>query len=290
MWFYFALFFAIWSAFSTLLVKKELIRAIAPLPLTFILLGTSLVPMFILLQFTGGIPHATNMFYLFMFCSAVLDSVGFVISFKAIKITDISLLAPISSFGPVFTTIFAIYALNEQPSSLKLFGILLIVLGSYLLNVSTIRGGLLAPFKKLFSNRGVLLFLFSNLLWTVTPIFQKKAISEMSPSIPLYAPFIGFCFVVLILAPFALKKTLSYIKVFPKYFKWVAVNGIGTAFAQFAAYTAFALGDVIYVNPVLKLTGIFTIILGGAVLKEKNIGERLLGTAVMLVGVLILIL
>lgn len=183
MWFGYALFFAVWSSFATLIIKKQS-RDFNPLVLTFILLIVSTPAVFGLLFFAGGIPNVTPNFYWYMFVSAILDSIAFVASFYAVKMTDISLLAPISSFGPIFTTFIAMRTLNEFPTPFKFFGIILVVIGSYFLNLKDAKRGIFIPFKTLFSNRGVLLFVLSNFLWAITPILQKKAIFETTPSVP----------------------------------------------------------------------------------------------------------
>jgi len=289
MWFFYSLFFAIWSAVSIFLIKRTT-KYINPLPLLFILFLFAIPATFVLLQFVGGIPATTPEFYLYMFIAALLDTVMFVSFFSAVHQSEISLLAPISSFSPVFTTIIAIFALGEIPTFLKLVGILIVVFGAYLLNISDLKHGFLSPFKNLFSHRGVRLYLLANFLLTITPIFQKKAIFETTPQVPLYASFIGMCLVALFLSPFTLRKSLSYKKEVPSHLKTFLIYGVGTALAQLAAYTAFSLTHVGYVTTVMRLSGLFSVFIGGFFLKEGRIKERLLGAGVMILGTLILAL
>ncbi|OGH15133.1 MAG: hypothetical protein A2860_00050 [Candidatus Levybacteria bacterium RIFCSPHIGHO2_01_FULL_37_33] len=208
MWFYYSLFFAIWGALQTFFTKS-LTKKISPLPLLYIFFLFNIPITFILLLFLGGVPHATANFYLYIGIAAILDTIAFVSSYVAISQSSISLISPISSFSPVFTTLIAIFVLNEVPTPLKFAGILLVVVGAYLLNVADVKQGALTPFKTLFSHKGVLLFLLANFLWSITPIFQKKAIFETSPSVPLFASVIGMCFVFLFLTPFAFKKAIK---------------------------------------------------------------------------------
>lgn len=289
MWFFYSLFFAAWSAVSIFLIKRTT-KFINPLPLLLILFLFAIPATFILLLFTGGIPTTTSEFYVYMLIAALLDTAVFVSYFSAINQSAISLLAPISSFSPVFTTIIAIFALGEIPSLPKLLGILIVVFGAYLLNISDIKQGLFSPFKNLFSHRGVRLFLLANLLLSITPIFQKKAIFETTPQVPLYASFIGMCFVALFLAPFTLRKALSYKGQIPSHLKWFLIYGVGTALSQLAAYTAFSLANLGYVTTVMRLSGLFTVLIGGIFLKETRIKERLLGGGVMVIGALVLAL
>ncbi|MEK7534510.1 MAG: DMT family transporter [Patescibacteria group bacterium] len=289
MWVLYALFFAVWASLSTLLVK-DLTKKINYLPLLYALFAFSIPITFVLLLFLGGIPKVTPQFYLYMGASALLDTIAFVSSFLAISRSSISILSPISSFSPVFTTLIATVTIHEVPTTIKFIGILIVVFGAYLLNVADIKQGIMAPFKSLFVNKGVILFLLANLLWAVTPIFQKKAIFETSPQIPLFASLFGMFLVFLLMTPFTFKKSITYIKEIKVNIKWFVLNGIGTAFSQAAAYAAFSLVFVGYATSVFRLSTLFIIILGGVFLREKRIKERLLGGVIMLIGTVLLAL
>lgn len=225
-----------------------------------------------------------------MFTAALLDVVAFISLFKAIEKTQISIVSPISSFTPLFTTLIAAFALRESPAFIKLVGILLIVAGAYLLNLSEARLGILAPFKKLIKTTGVQLAFLSTFIWAITPIFQKKAIFETSPQVPLFAAFVGMCFVFIILLPFTFHKALRYKKEVSKEIKWFLLYGVGVAFAQLAAYTAFSQANVGYVATIMRMSGLFSVILGGTILKEGNMKERLIAAGIMIFGVLLLAL
>lgn len=287
MWFYYSLFFAIWYAAQTFLTKK-LIKSISPLALFYSFLFFNIPTTLALLLIVGKIPQVAGSFYLYMGIAGFLDAIAFAASYAAISRSAISLLSPISSFTPIVTTFIAALTIHEIPTPGKFLGIALIVIGAYLLNVSDIRQGILVPFKTLFTNKGVLLFLLANFIWGITPIFQKKAIFETSPQVPLFASIIGMCFVFLFLTPFAFKKAIASLREVEKNIKWFIANGVGTAFSQAAAYAAFALVFVGYATSIFRLSSLFIIILGGVFLKEQRIKERLLGAFVMLLGAILL--
>lgn len=289
MWVFYSLFFAVWSAAQAFLTKN-LTKKIGPLPLLYIFFLFNIPITFVLLLFLGGIPQVTQNFYLYIGIAGALDALAFVCSILAIARSPISLIAPIASFSPVFTTFIAVFALNEVPTPSKFAGILFVVIGAYLLNVVDIKQGILTPFKTLFSHKGVLLFLIANLIWGITPIFQKKAIFETYPQIPLFASVVGMIFVFIFLTPFAFKKAMKSIKEVKANTKWFVINGVGNAFAQAAAYAAFALVFVGYASSIFRLSTLFIIILGGVFLKEERIKERLLGASVMLLGAILLAL
>jgi uncharacterized membrane protein len=289
MWVFYSLFFAVWGALQTFFTKN-LTKKISPLALLYVFFLFNIPFAFILLFFLGGIPHVSVNFYLYIGIAGFLDAIAFICAYLAISKSAISLIAPISSFSPVFTTFIAIFALNEIPAPIKFGGILLVVAGAYLLNIADAREGILTPFKTLFSHKGVLLYLIAYFIWSITPIFQKKAIFETSPQVPLFAAIVGMVFCLIFLTPFAIKKAIKNFREVKSNLKWFVINGVGTAFSQAAAYAAFALVFVGYATSIFRLSALFIIIMGGVFLKEKRIKERLLGASVMLVGAILIAL
>jgi len=289
MWISYSLYFAIFSALSTFLIKS-LTKKINYFALLYILLAFSIPSTFVLLLFLGGIPKVTPNFYLYIGASAVLDTIAFISSFLAISQSAISVLSPISSFSPVFTTIIAAFTIHEIPTPIKFVGILFVVLGAYLLNVSDIKHGLMTPYKRLFSNKGVALYLLSTFILSITPIFQKKAIFETHPQIPLFPSLFGMILVFTFLTPFAFKKAIKYHKEIRANLKWFVLNGVGSAFGQAAAFAAFSFVFVGYATSIFRLSTLFIIILGGVFLKEERIKERLLGGVVMILGTVLIAL
>jgi drug/metabolite transporter (DMT)-like permease len=290
MWVFYSLFFAIWSSFQILITKKLTQKNLSSVVVMYASLVFNILAIFLLLFFVGGIPSVTTNFYLYMGISGFLDTIGFASFYYAISRSSISHISPIGAFGPVFTTLIAVFVLHEIPGPIKFLGILLVVIGAYLLNIASVKEGIMEPFKKLFSNKSVLLYLLSTFLWGITPIFQKKAIFETSPQIPLFASLMGFVFGFIFLTPLALKKTLQSMGKIKANLKLFIVGGIGTAFSQAAAFAAFALVFVGYATSVFRLSSLFTIFLGAILLKEKNIKEKLLGASVMVLGALLIAL
>lgn len=251
----------------------------------------SLIPfMLILILVLGGIPSLSAKFYPLILSASVLDAIAAISAIYAIKISPISLLSPISSFNPVFTTIIASLTLHEVLNPIKYLGILIVVIGSYLLNITDLKGGLLLPFKKLFTNRGVLFFMLANFIWAITPIFQKQAIFQTKPLVPLFPSFFESIIVIIFLTPIVLVKTKNQITQIKNNWKLLLLLGPFGALAQWAAFTAFSLSDLGLVTSVFKLSILFTILWGFIFFKEERIKERLLGASVMIAGTLMLLL
>jgi len=289
MWFFLALFFALWTSISISIVK-HLTKSVSTLTLLFISNLFILPFMLLILSSTGGLPHFTPKFFILMLISSILDVTAAIFSLRAIKEAPISLISPVSSFNPVFTTLTASLFLKEIPSVIKFIGIMVVVAGSYLLNIADIKGGIFAPFKKLFSNRAVLLFLTANFLWAITPIFQKNAIFETSPTTPLFPSFFGSILIGLIITPFALRNVKNEVKPIRQNIGWFFLIAPFSALAQWAAFSAFFLTNVGYATAIFKLSTLFTILWGALLFKEQRIKERLLGASVMVVGTILLVI
>lgn len=169
MWLPLSLYFALWIAIS-LIIFKRLMRTIPPMLFLLLNIVCTAPFMFMLIFFSGGIPHLSHQFYWLTFVSGVLDTVAAICSIMAIKKSPISLISPISSFNPVFTTIIAAFTIGEIPSNVKLLGIIVIVIGSYVLNIKDFKTSIFTPVQKLVRDKGVQLFFAANFIWAVTPI------------------------------------------------------------------------------------------------------------------------
>jgi drug/metabolite transporter (DMT)-like permease len=227
-----------------------------------------------------------------MIIAGVLDALAFIASTIAIKRSSISLLAPISSFNPVFTTLFAIVGLGEIPTFTRLLGIIIVVIGAYLLNIQDLKEGILMPFKKLFADKSVQLFLFANVIWGLTPIFQKQALLSTMPHAPLFVSLIGFFVMTISILPFVynqLPKISGFI-VQNYNVMWFVLIALGGVTSTAAAFTVFSLTNVGYATAVFKLSVLFTVLGGAFFFKEKNIKQRLFASVVMLLGTMLLLL
>ncbi len=288
MWFVYSLFFAFWTSIG-IIILKHITKGFKPASLAITVNIFTIPFMVILVLLFFRIPEVSLNFFKFVLMSSVLDATAAILYFKALTISPVSLISPISSFNPVFTLVFALILLGETPTPVKFLGILVIVAGSYLLNISSIKQGILRPFKDLYTHRGVQLFLIVNLIWGFTPILQKQAIFETLPVTPIFPSLIGAIIVTLFLFPFAFREKVPDAS-FKKYAKWFLILGPFTALATLAAFTAFSLTNLSYVTAIFKLSTLFTVILGALFFKETNIKERFAGAAVMVSGTFLLVL
>lgn len=198
MWFYYGLITAICTTINTLITKK-VVKKHDTLSVAFITILISIPCMLAILFVTNGFPEIIDQqFYVNMGISSIFDVVAFASAIYALSISDVSLLGPLSSLSIIFTTILAWIFLKETPEPLKLAGIISVAIGAYWLNIESRTKGIIRPFVDLFKHRGIQFFLLSAIIWSITPLFQKRHYSmftlkvrSLLPSLAIYS--LGLC-------------------------------------------------------------------------------------------------
>lgn len=295
MWFIFALTFALTNTFSVIIAKRVMKEASEYLYLW--LVGFFTIPFLLLIViFFFQIPQVDKTFILAVLASIILDVFAAIFAYRAIKISEISLVAPISAFNPVFTSFIALIFLREVINLRSWIGIILICVGAYILQLSKKEKGLfysktnfVYPIKTLLTHKGVMLSLVAYFIWAITPIFQKTAILHTTPTVPPFVSLTGMAGTNIIFGLMVMKSYPTNIfKITKKFLPLLILVGVLGGVGQAAAFMAFSQGSLGFVTAIFKLSMIFTVIFGWFFFKEKNIQDRLLGSLVMLGGVIFL--
>lgn len=288
MWVVFALGAAVLTSFNPILYKRMLKDA-EPLVAVWgvTLLALPLLGMFTL-ALTPQFPRLDGLFLLSLSGSAGLNVVAHLASTKALKLEDASLVTPLLIFSPVFTVLISAVFLGETPSARGVLGVTLVLIGAYWLNRSSTDW--LAPFKALAFKPGVGLVLLAGLLWAVTPLFEKTAIRHTLPESPRLVAFVATALIVILLTPaVAVSGRPGIGKLFLHRREWLLAALIAGS-APILGYTAFSLGFVGYVTTLFRLSTIMTVLWGGLFLKERNLGQRLPGSLMMVAGAILIAL
>ena len=287
MWFFFALTFALVTSF-TVIIAKRIMKDMDEY--SYLWLGAIFsIPFFLaIILFFYQIPKVDGTFFLAIGLSTVLGASGGILAYRAIRISEVSLVIPMAAFNPLFTTIISFFVLAEKLSLKEILGIIIVVIGAYLLQVSKAKEGFFAPIKALATHKGVQLSLVAYFLWAITPVFEKTAIFHTSPRVPPFASMVGTLLSIIFYGFFVAKFSKKTVHFAKKYLRLFLLLGLLGGVGQTAGFTAFSLTNLGSVTAVFKLSTIFTVILGWLFFKEKNIKDRLLGSVVMLFGVFLL--
>ena len=288
MWFLYAFLFAVITSVSVIVAKRVMKNVDEYLYLAISNLFA--VPfLFLIVVYFYEIPRVDGTFFRAIILGSIVGIFAAVFAYRAIKISEISAISPISAFNPVFTAVISFIFLHEVISGKSVFGILLICFGAYLLELSKAENDLLGPIKSLTTNPGVRLSLAAYFLWAITPVFEKTAILHTFPKVPPFVSLVGLSFTTVAFILMAIKKSKKSLPEIRNLLPIFLIVGVLGGLGQALAMVAFSLGELGLTTAVFKLSMIFTVVLGWILLKEQNVKDRLLGSFVMLLGVALLV-
>lgn len=237
------------------------------------------LPFLALAFFFIDIPSLDRTFYLSLLFMIPLEIVAIILYVKAIKLSPLSLTVPFLAVSPVFIILIAFLILGEVPDRSGLLGIVLIVMGAYLLNIKTTKEDLLGPLRAIRRERGSLLMIIVALIYSVTATLGKVAVQHSSPIfLGIFYPFLLTLILSLILWG---KGLLPEVRSRPKTFLAI---GLFTAIMIFTHFKAISMTDVAYMISVKRASLLFSVIYGKILFSEENIRERLAGSMLMIAG------
>lgn len=225
-------------------------------------------------------------FWVALLTSAILNTLTTILFIKAVKDSPLSLTLPIVNFTPVFLLITSPIMLGEFPKPLGFLGILTTVAGSYILNLSQKVHGPFEPILSIVKEKGSRLMLLIAIIWSITSNIQKIAVNNSNP---ILVAFSEGCIILFLLTIILIVKKISYKKIF-RNTSLLAPIGIASGLSITFQMIAISLTIVPNVLAVKRTSTIFGIIWGKLFFKEDRIKERLVGTIIMVLGVVLIIL
>ncbi|MGC9517668.1 MAG: EamA family transporter [Methanomicrobiales archaeon] len=289
-WFIFAGLTALFESLTDVVSKKNL-KFVDEYKVSFYIRFIAflfLIPVIILI----GIPKIGPDFWLALLIGGSLNVVTTVLYMKALKYSDLSISVPMLTFTPLFLLITSPLILGEFPSFLGLIGILMIIVGSYILNIRQWKEGYLAPFKALLKEKGPKLMLMVAFIWSITSNFDKIGLLNSSPIFWIVAINL---FIAVFTFPLMLRSTrdkIEKLKVNNKELdnRNLILMGLLSTFTSIFQMYAISLTLVAYVIAIKRTSAVLSVFWGRLIFNEKGVKERLIGASVMVLGVFIIVL
>jgi drug/metabolite transporter (DMT)-like permease len=204
---------------------------------------------------------------------------------KAFQLSAISTTVPLLSFTPVFTIFTGWIGFGEVPSWTKVLGIVLIVAGTFAIHIDVLSSGWLEPLKAVVVDAGSRYMLAVALLYAVAGPIEKRVVLMTGPFAEALAYAFGTAALFLVMSVAFRVDPLKPFRQEPWTVFWLSVSDIVVLITQ---YVAAALMPVV-VGISLKRAGTIVIVaLGWFYFKERGISRKLLGSAIMVVGVLLI--
>jgi len=283
-WFVYAFVCALSLATADALSKKVLDDNIDPSIVAWVRTGYTLPFMVFVIPFLDK-PKLDGVFYMAILLAVPLDTIALLLYMKAIKISPLSLTLPFLSLTPVFLIGTSYIILGEKPDKSGFIGIILVVIGAYLLNVHTISRGVFEPFKAIAKEQGSVLMIIVAFIFSIGACIGKIAVQHSDPIFfSVVYSFLLSLFLFLVIS-FRTKQFLSKAVSRPVMFLLI---GLLITIMIITHVKAINLVEVSYMISVKRLSILFGVIYGVMFFKETNIKERLLGATVMVSGIIMI--
>ncbi len=284
MWVIFAILNPVFDSLKGVFSKKASKR-VDPLLVSWF---NNLIPLILFSPFLFFINLKFNyQFFEALFISGIINVISAVLYHRALFKGDISIVIPILSFTPLFLLFLSPLIVGEFPDLWGLFGTILIVFGSYLLNINLKRQNIFLPIKSLITDKGTRYMLIVACIWAISANYDKRGIN--ASSIYQYIIFLNL-FATIGTTIFVFSKRKISLQALKLEYKNLSIVGLLTSAGYFVHMTAITLTLVVYVVSLKRTGGMISVLLGYFIFKEKNIRQRFLGCAIMFIGVLFIIL
>jgi len=285
LWFIFSFFTAFFESLKDVFSKKSL-KNIDEYVVSWSLRFFAL-PFLVPLLFFIEIPSLGNKFWLALLIGGSLNVITTILYMKAIKHSDLSITVPMVTFTPLFLLLTSPLIVGEFPSFFGLIGVLLIVAGSYTLNIKQRHEGYLAPFKALLKEKGPKLMLLVAFIWSITSNIDKIGVQNSSA---IFWVITTDIFIALIMFPIMIYKSRTNMHHIRTSYKVLLPIGLFSAIASIFQMIAISLTLVAYVISIKRTSAIMSVLFGHLIFKEEGVKERLLGAVIMVIGVLFIVL
>ena len=275
------------NSLANVFQKKLAMNVCPPLminALTYLILTIVCIPFFCI-----NSPISLNReFWINSTIVGILGALGNGFLVKALEKGDLSVLGPINAYKAVVGLVFGIFLLKELPDITSLFGMLMIIAGSYFVLDTLEEKFSFALLKNKQIQYRFLALFFS----AAEAIFIKKVILASS----VFPAFVSWCMFGAVFSIILAK--ISKIEFRKEILSFKNSNNIKILFyiaacvglSQYATNFVFERMNVAYALSLFQLSSVVSIFFGYKIFKEKDIRKKLLGTLIMITGAVLIIL
>ena len=279
MWLLFASLTAFFEACKDATGKQSL-KSLDEYSVLFSFMSVGIVLLLPVLWVTG-VPTIQPGFWVALLIGGGLNILAFTLYVRALKLADLSLTVPLVTLTPLFLLATSPLIVQEWPTWADGVGVVLLVVGSYVLNIRP-AASFWSPLLAMLHNPGSRLMLCVAFIWSITSNFDKIGVVNSSPlfwAISLFTVIAGG------MLPFVLRSGLK-----PLIGQWqlLGITGGFNAIAILFQMLALTLAPVAQVIAIKRMSALLSVLFGHFFFGEKGLRQRLLGAAIMVSGVLIM--
>lgn len=288
MWWIYAIFSAIAQSMSDIYRKKALttergIDFVLPWTMIALLLSMLLLPF---VRF-----DLTPLVYMKIFIASILLTISIVLIAKAYRHLQISTVAPLLNFSPVFLVIIARVFLGEKLTYLQLSGIGIILLGSYLLEVNHTAHTPLAILRNMIKSKYYIFVGVVVVSYSIVATVQKSVLLEVNSPITLLFFFWFFVAININIVHLIRGDWFEVMKFsFTENAKPVVLGGIFLFITNILYLQALSLAFASLVVPIKRLSTLITTAIGGELFHEHRLLQKAGACFVMMIGSLLVMI
>ncbi|HEV8457950.1 MAG TPA: DMT family transporter [Methylomirabilota bacterium] len=247
---------------------------------------TFLLPFAALFVLWKGVPPIKPGFILACVTFGVCQTISTMALSKALKLAEISMVTALWKVSLLMLVALGYFTLKETPTALGVAGILISMLGVYLLNVNRAHIAWWAPLAILFTDRGLRYTLLAACFYAPSVVTIKWA---MLLSDPYTGTLGGYIAASLIVTPIVLVTSRHHFADVPRYWKAFVSFGLFAALTTVSQGTAYLLTLSSYVEAVKQVEILLAMGIGVVMFGERQkVRDIAPGAAVMLAGVVLL--
>ncbi|MCK5149401.1 EamA family transporter [Candidatus Pacearchaeota archaeon] len=286
-WYTLALTSAFFSATAAILEKKILFKEKAlSFSVTLALLNLIFaIPFFFFIDFS--ILTTSGLFVLFI--KSILGALAFLCVMIGIKNLELSNALPLLVLTPGLVALGALIFLREFLGPLEILGMFLLLIGTYILQLKQ-NQKFLDPWKAFIKSKGHRYIVGALILFTITSILDKAILKNFK--VPVNA-FMGFqhLFLAIIFLSFIIfsGKTKQIKSPFKNSLKYIVLLSVITIIYRYTQILAVKSAPVALVLSLKRISVFFAVIIGGRLFREHNLLKKIIATAIMVTGAILVI-
>jgi drug/metabolite transporter (DMT)-like permease len=228
-------------------------------------------------------PHVGTLGLLFMFGTGILHTGYFLSLQEGYRVGDLSMIYPLArGTGPLLASAAAIALFDERPGPLGAAGILLIVSGVFLLAWEPDSGSRGSAKKKKWL--GMAFGLLTGVFIASYTLWDKYAVSDLSLS-PILYYWASLLVEALLLTPLALRDKEKVRAAWRAH--WLETLGVAvlSPLSYVLVLIALVFTPVSQVAPAREIGILIGTLMGGRLLAEGGLRQRLVASGLMVVGI-----
>jgi drug/metabolite transporter (DMT)-like permease len=252
-------------------------------------LAFSLPPLIVLLVVLPA-PDLDRDFFLSFFGALPLEIAAVMLYIKALRISPLSLTLPFLSLTPLFLILFSWLVAGDRVSLAGAVGIGTVTLGGYVLNLGSLRSGILAPLRAIAQERGSIYMIVVALIYSVTSSLGKRAVMHSSPAFfaATYYTTLTACFLpVVIVTQGGFRQFREALRL---HVRDAALPSLFHAIMVITHFYAVSMANVAYMVSIKRSSLLIGSLYGFLYFGEKDVKERLAGALLMFGGFLVIVL